>query len=357
MPASNDAARACRIDIDALPAFLIDNDPGALAHLERHGRAALDVALATARNAASQVANGAESLAVLRRYLAAWRRGHLGVTLTSALCTRNQASNPNDSPTLTLLSASDLLWSLPSFDPSHRPRLEQLLAVNQAALEARPHWVIDVRRNTGGSDHTYEPLLVWLMRNEWVSFGTEFLATPANIAAHERLCDLIGFNDLHGRALIQRLVASLRAAPTGTYVRLDEGRDGFVRRQPAPVTFRRPERVAVLIDHDCVSSGEQFLLDLRQSRNVKLLGRPTGGVLDYSNIRPHPLPSGEHVLWCASSRSLRLPSHPIDGVGVAPDVLLPAPRDAAECDAEILTAQRFLDGGQPLTGPHDFPNP
>jgi hypothetical protein len=346
MPASNDAARACRVDLDALPSFLIDNDPGAPAHLERHGQAALDVALATARNAASQVANGADSLAVLRRYLAAWRRGHLGVGLSPAPSSRNQASNPNDAPTLTLLSANDLLWSLPSFHPSHRPRLEKLLAANQAALEARPRWVIDVRRNSGGSDDTYEPLLAWLMCNEWVTVGTEFLATPANVAPHERLCDWMGLDDLHSRALMQRLAASLRAAPRGTYVRLDEERDGFVWRQPAPKTLRRPKRVAVLIDHECGSSGEQFLLDLRQSRNVKLLGRPTGGVLDYSNVRPHLLPSGEHVLWCASSRSLRLPGYPIDGIGVAPDVFLPSPHNAAEWDAEILTAQRFLESGQ-----------
>ena len=351
MPAPYDAARACRVDLDALPAFLIDNDPGAPVHLARHGQAALGAALTTARHAASQVANDAESLAALRGYLAAWRRGHLGVGLSSARPAqpaRNQASNLNDAPTLTLLSANDLLWTLPSFDASHRPRLEQLLAANRAALEARPHWVIDVRRNSGGSDDTYEPLLAWLMCNEWVSVGTEFLATPANIAAHERLRDLIALDDLHSRALLQRLAASLRAAPMGTYVRLEEERDGFVWLQPAPVTFRRPRRVAVLIDHPCGSLGEQFLLDLRQSRNVKLLGRPTAGVLDYSNVRPHPhpLPSGVHVLWCASSRSLRLPGCPIDGVGVAPDVFLPPPRNAAESDAEILTSQRFLDSGK-----------
>lgn len=345
LASSSDAARACRTDLDALPAFLIENDTGAPAHRHRHGEAALEAALAREREAAARVVGADQALVVLRRYLAAWRPGHLGVTSSSAQPAAAPKPKPNDAPRLTLLSPKALLLTLPSFEPRHRARLEQLLAEIGAEFETRPHWVVDVRGNPGGSDHTYAPLLAWLIGNEWISVGVEFLATPANIAAHERLGQTLGQADLQGAALLHRLIAALRAAAPGTWARLEEERDGFTRRQPEPVSFRRPARVAVLIDRDCGSAGEQFLLDVRQSRSVKLLGRPTRGVLDHSNVRPHPLPSGAHVLWYATSRSLRLPHFPIDGIGVAPDVYLPAPHDAAERDAEILAAQHFLDSG------------
>jgi hypothetical protein len=47
--------------------------------------------------------------------------------------------------------------------------------------------------------------------------------------------------------------------------------------------LQRPIQVAVLVGHQCGSSCEEFLLAVRQSFHVKLLGRPSHGSLDYSN--------------------------------------------------------------------------
>lgn len=105
-----------------------------------------------------------------------------------------------------------------------------------------------------------------------------------------------------------------------------------------------PRRVAILIDRDCGSSCEQFLLDMRQSYKVKLFGRPTHGALDYSNLRPHLLPSGRRTLFYATSRSMRLPALPVDVAGVQPDVLLPKPADATEAAAEIQRVRKLLEG-------------
>ena len=40
---------------------------------------------------------------------------------------------------------------------------------------------------------------------------------------------------------------------------------------------------------------------MRQGLGVKLLGRPSFGALDYSNMRPFTLPSGRRDLWYAST--------------------------------------------------------
>ena len=104
-----------------------------------------------------------------------------------------------------------------------------------------------------------------------------------------------------------------------------------------------PRRIGILIDRPCGSSCEQFLLEARQSFKVKLYGRPTAGALDYSNLRPHTLPSGQRVLWYATSRSLRLPTFPIDAGGVQPDEYLPPPADGAAYDAEVDTVRARLE--------------
>lgn len=90
-----------------------------------------------------------------------------------------------------------------------------------------------------------------------------------------------------------------------------------------------------MIDHGCGSSCEEFVLAVRQSFKVKLFGQSTYGSLDYSNLRPHALPSGRRRLMYATSRSLRLPTQPVDVSGIAPDQWLPAPVDEPSARAEI----------------------
>jgi hypothetical protein len=106
--------------------------------------------------------------------------------------------------------------------------------------------------------------------------------------------------------------------------------------------LEKPRRIAVLIDHSCGSSCEEFVLLARQSFKVKTFGRPTYGALDYSNLRPHDLPSGKRRLFYATSRSLRLPLFAVDPAGIAPDQFLPPPTNEAEFDAEIETVRRIL---------------
>ncbi len=109
---------------------------------------------------------------------------------------------------------------------------------------------------------------------------------------------------------------------------------------------RRPARVAVLVDRDCASSCEEFLLAARQSFHVKLIGRNSEGALDYSNLRLHALPSGVRQLQYATSRSARLPQLQVDLGGIMPDIYLPPPKDEAGRAQEIVRVQRWLEGGR-----------
>jgi C-terminal processing protease CtpA/Prc len=82
--------------------------------------------------------------------------------------------------------------------------------------------------------------------------------------------------------------------------------------------------VGIIINENNASSAEQFLLSAKNSDKVILFGsRNTAGVLEYSNADQILFPSGKYKLICPMTRSRRLPEHPIDNIGIAPDVFIP----------------------------------
>lgn len=343
-------AQACLRDLNALPAYLLANDTGAKDHLAQVGKAQLDAALARARAAAAKVRSDDECLKALNTYVKAWRPTHIGVSPAPKPAAAKAATAPARTPTppapeklprLLLPSERTAVLVLPSFSNEFREPLANLLTTQRAALESRSRWIIDVRNNDGGSDSTYAPLLPWIAAGRRVEIGAEFLATPANIAAHARVCDLFAPGDAECAKHIGELLPLLKSARPGTYVRpTDVPAMEIVEPDPAP--GRRPTHVLVLIDRECYSSCEQFLLSVRQNFNVKLKGRRTAGSLDYSNVRPHPLPSGKRLLWYATSRSLRLPHLPVDVAGVIPDIYVPR-AEGEDSDAELKRAVAWIE--------------
>jgi len=105
-----------------------------------------------------------------------------------------------------------------------------------------------------------------------------------------------------------------------------------------PQVYAFPRRVGILTE-GAGSSGDQFVIDARFSRKVTLLGAPTAGVIDYSNVITAPAPSGDFDLAWPMTRSMRLPEEPFDSVGVQPDV--PFPDGGVE--DEIAWAQGWLE--------------
>jgi hypothetical protein len=176
--------------------------------------------------------------------------------------------------------------------------------------------------------------------------NAEFLATPDNIAASEAVCTLPEVAAAVCAKFMAPVIEAMQAAPTGSYV-LPTGAPRVEVDLPGHV-LANPRRIALLIDGRCGSSCEEFVLLVRQSFKVKTFGRPTAGSLDYSNLRPHDLPSGKRRLFYATSRSLRLPSNPIDAGGIGPDQLLPVPESEAAFAAEVETVRGVLEGRDPF---------
>lgn len=300
-----------------------------------------------------QIRGNASCTPIISKYLRAWRRGHLGVEdITAAPAASAPQQSAEDmsaqqlksAPTIETLSTKTLRLTLKNFEPYNRDALIALIKARYADLEGHPNWVIDVRGNGGGSDFSYQPLMPWLMQDEFASAGTEILATRANIEGWTRVCALYAPGDSECEKSLSDPIARMRKAAPGAYVAMDDS-GAMSYHRVERLEPHRPSRVAILIDGGCASSCEQFALEARQSFNVKLIGQHTFGALDYSNLRTHDLPSGRRRLWHATTRSTRIPGLMVDVAGVPPDIYLPIEAGDDAKYEEVRRVQSWLEGG------------
>ncbi len=333
--------------------FFLKTMPAPSLTLKQFGQKQLDDALAKAEEAAKAVADAGACDNVLRQYLKTWRKGHLYLQILHATPAASgpsgitapavKISNAKE-PQLRTLSRQTMLLTLPSFANQYREPLIALLKRHYKELANHRNLIVDVRGNGGGSDSSYEPLLPWLLSDETATVGAEWLSTPANIRGQEQLCARIAPGDALCEKDAKAAVTRMRSVEPGQYINQDDA--GVVQFERVKQAERkRPSRIAILVDGRCASSCEEFLLIARQSFSVKLVGQPSFGSLDYSNLRPYDLPSGQRVLWYATSRSLRLPDYPVDLAGIPPDIYLPVSHDDPDTKGEIESVKRWLEGG------------
>ena len=351
LAAAASVAENCQRDIAYLPDFLIANDTGAADNRRVRGEAAIAAAQDKAMREASAATSEEACRVIIQAYLGAWRDGHLAVVPGDWSPAKEAAEAPSgDAPApatpqarIAWLSDKTVLLTLPTFFASAAEGIVKMMADNRKRLERTPNWIIDVRDNNGDDDGTYTHITDAVIGNPIFIAGVEFLSTPANIEATAGLCDFYAPGDKNCIAALERLVTAMRAVPPGTYAPHPSLGDTVTRIDPDEPRRKRPARVAVLTDRECGSSCEQFLLAMKQAWNVKLFGRRTTGALDYSNLRPHKLPSGKRLILYATSRSKRLPHLPVDAVGVLPDVFLPPPADDAARTKEIDTVRALIE--------------
>jgi hypothetical protein len=338
-------AGACSADLEEIAAFMPVNDAGARDHLASHGDR-IERALREAREDAARVGDAAACDAVLDAFLAAWRPGHLSVSHLGTVGSAAAQYKPGEAgdprlPSFKVLGKDTVLLVIPSFKDSYAAAVRALVRDNRAQLESHRNWIVDLRDNGGGADLTYAPLLPWLLDGDYPVHRTEFLVTPANLKAQEEICARRAEQQACSE-MIAPILKKMRAAPNGSMVLGGEARvtfEGIGKPEP-----RVPAKVAVLVDRDCGSTCEQFLLSVRTGYRVKLVGRPSAGVIDVSNLRPHPLPSGR-VLKYGTTRSTRAADMRIDTIGIPPDILLPRPVDEAGKAQEVAQVARWLETG------------
>ncbi|TVP86949.1 MAG: hypothetical protein EA375_00085 [Acholeplasmataceae bacterium] len=219
--------------------------------------------------------------------------------------------------------------------------LIDLIEPYRPLLEDTPGWIIDVRDNNGGSDAAYQPFLPYFFNN-----GETLESDEVYHLMSERNCKL-------RKGLIRRYM-DMSANKPETRQMLEKfindidrfcGK-GFVKTEPRDVrlfrhTYPNPRHVVILTDVECASSGEQFVIDARQAAKVKVFGRPTLGVLDYSNLARINF-DDVFDLWYPTSKVSTVKDGVFSKDGLVPDHYIPwTPRHLYE-DEDIKQAVRYL---------------
>lgn len=223
----------------------------------------------------------------------------------------------SDKPYLVKLSDETVYFLIPSFDISQKKVIDSVILNNENILSSAKNLIIDIRRNRGGSDYSYENLLPFIHTSPIRSVGVEYKSTPLNNEAMLMIANDTLFN------------RQTREWYKKSYDNLQKNIGEYILLTNKPVTIdainiksKAPLHIAILTDNSTGSSAEQFVLDAKQSSKVKIYGKPTLGSLDISNMNSTKSPSGEFILRYGTSKSLRIPEYQIDDIGLMPDVYL-----------------------------------
>jgi hypothetical protein len=221
-------------------------------------------------------------------------------------------------PSLTFPDAQTALLAIRTGDLDYKLDLDTLLVHHQNRLDSCRHLIIDLRGNSGGGDATFDNVLPYLYTGPIISHGASLWASENNIALFEQYLGNPNVPE-DTKQEIGRIVSTAKANP-GTFVPLREQLVDTIRFD---TVMERPDKVSVLIDGRCTSATEEFLLKAKQSAKTTIYGaESSGGALDYSNLNPVITPSGFWYATVPTTRSNRLPTHPVDPHGIAPDVLI-----------------------------------
>lgn len=317
-----------------------ENDAGYSYIIEKKGQQAYDLHNQLSVTKIKKIKNPIACQAAIKEWLLFFRLAHVDFHYTQnknsqhkkkSITVDSNSLNNNelyrqfilaDTPFLVKVDSSTIYLRIPSFGNQHKKSIDQLIAHNKNLVTNTPNLIIDIRNGTGGSDNSYYELLPFLYTNPIRMPAVAFLSTPLN---NKRMYELATNT---GIALEYKLNPSPEEMDRfkANYEQLNNNMGAFVNLSGNKVNVQRfdtiypfPKIVAIMINENNVSTDEQFLLEAKQSKKVKLYGRTTKGGLDVSNLSLVYSPNKDFVLVYALSKSLRIPEMAIDDKGVQPD--------------------------------------
>jgi hypothetical protein len=334
-PVAGDSS--CVAALDSLQSIFRHDYPGYREKVAGHDKQL--AALGDSVRAVARRSDSAEAcIPALRRWARFFKDPHVTGPWQSARPTAAQAASSGTGqatgqamddphrPSIEFLDGRTAALRLPSFDSTYKPVVDSLIAAHGSQLRSIPYLIIDVRGNGGGYTGSYASITPLVYSGPIHEYGTDVWTSPANVAYYHQLVR----NSF--------LSAADRTVITSFLAQAEQHVNQFVELSPDTIierdtVFSMPRRVAVLVDSACASSCEEFLLEVRQSSKVTLMGTHSRGMNDYGELRG---------VWLPGWRRVSLPTNRkrgprIDNVGIVPAVPIPS----SERDT-VAFARRYL---------------
>ncbi|MGT2742799.1 S41 family peptidase [Streptococcus plurextorum] len=232
---------------------------------------------------------------------------------------------------------------------SDESAISNLYQESGAAISRSKNLIIDVRVNHGGSDSLYWPLFNYALGQGQTmkeipddGFGQEFLYTERNVDLRlQRFAEELANPDVSAETrellgVFSEELKKYRGMGYVTPVDSDE-HDYFAEF----IGQASPENVIVLSDVYCGSSGDNFVATMKKLPKVTVMGRPTMGILDYSNCCTASF--DDYVLIFPTSRLLAIDHGIVQAdKGIEPDIVIPWTPEHFVRDVDIAEALAFL---------------
>lgn len=190
-------------------------------------------------------------------------------------------------PTYTLehIDSDTLLLTLTDF--ANPDAISKLIKQNEQKLSSTTNLIIDVRVNYGGSDFSFFELLPYLFKTKPNldqfnrDYAMEFNCTERNYQLVKKFMEtqLSEFDDAQAHQYLEWFNATWKKNRGKGFVSF-----GGADTTPYPSGKEYPENIVVLTDVMCGSSGDVFAYICKMSSKVRMIGRPTAGLNDYSNL-------------------------------------------------------------------------
>lgn len=221
-------------------------------------------------------------------------------------------------PTLVFPDPVTALLTIKTGNLEYKIDLDTLIETNKSKIDITEHLIIDLRGNSGGGDDTYNNVIPLIYTNPIITNGALLWTSENNISLFEQYVDNPNLPE-ETRQQIGEMVKKGKANPN-SFVLFGENETDTIKLE---VIKEFPRKVSILIDGECTSATEEFLLKAKQSSKTTIYGyESTGGALDYSNLNPVYTPSSYWYATVPTTRSSRLPENPVDPNGILPDVLV-----------------------------------
>ncbi|ALC91792.1 hypothetical protein AM500_19885 [Bacillus sp. FJAT-18017] len=244
-----------------------------------------------------------------------------------------------------VLDKDTVLMTLPDFSDLHA--IGKLIHQHEAQLASIPNLLIDVRRNSGGSDSAFAELVPYLFEEggitiELDSYRMKYNCTERNYNLTSQFMN--GFlQEVRDERLKQKF--------SDFMIAFSKNRgNGFVdlNGELPTVTFsgkNYPKNIIVLSDTYTASAGEMFVDLCKISSKVTVIGRPTAGVNDYANLVIQEW-KGLFELWYPTSRMESIDKgNGTSGKGIAPDIYIPWTPEHTKEDVDLKMALSMLRNG------------
>ena len=229
--------------------------------------------------------------------------------------------------------------------------IQKLYADNHEILYNCKNLIIDVRHNGGGSDTAFFPLLeLCLPEGKTVNdMADDIYDSGTEINYSERNCDMRqrSFEEYKKMELPEETLAVLLKMEAD--LTKNRGK-GFVKVDSSEleipsVGLANPNSVYIIADSVCGSSGDAFVDFMRKSEKVTVVGRPTAGILDFSNCAY--VKYGDFSLMYPTSRNLYLDKGiQMRNHGIPVDVYVPWTPEHLKRDVDLEKVFELIDANK-----------